>query len=331
MTALPKMMRAIEISKPGGPEVLQVCERPVPSPSPDEVLIKTIGAGVNRPDVLQRMGLYKPPSDASDLPGLEVSGEIVGCGKNVQRWRTGDLVCALTAGGGYADYVCVDAGSCMTIPQNVDPLNAAGLPETVLTVWANAFADAQLRAGETLLVHGGTSGIGMTATRMAKGMGANVITSAGSAQKCQAIADIGIADVFLYSEDPWKSFVTGKDIANVDVVLDMTGGEFVARNLDLLNPGGRHVSIAFLRGTTAQINVMAIMRKRLTISGSTLRPQSLEAKAEYARNVEKNIWPLFSSGPMQTMTDRVFALEEADKAHQYMESGAHIGKIILKA
>jgi putative PIG3 family NAD(P)H quinone oxidoreductase len=322
-------MKAIEISSPGGPEVLRLTERPAPEATGREILIKVAAAGVNRPDILQRMGLYPPPPGASDLPGLEVSGTVADVGEAVSRWKKGDEVCALLTGGGYAEFALADEGSVLPVPGGVSLEDAAGLPETMFTVWANVFDDAKLKPGETLLVHGGTSGIGVTAILLGKAMGARVIATASSAEKLAAIRALGADAAFNYATETWEDRI--KEIGGADVVLDMTGGDFVARNLDTLNFKGRHVSIAMLRGANAEINIFQIMRKQLKISGSTMKARSFEEKARLAQAIEAVVWPLFSNGKIRPVTDRVFPLAEAAAAHRRMEDGGHIGKILLKA
>lgn len=320
-------MRAIEIAVPGGPEVLTLVERPRPAPKRHEVLIRVDAAGVNRPDVLQRLGMYPPPPGASDLPGLEVAGTIAALGPDATRWRVGEPVCALLPGGGYAEYALADAGSCLPLPANLSPEEAAGLPETVFTVWANVFEDGGLQPGETLLVHGGTSGIGATAIRMAKALGARVIATASSDEKCDAIRRLGAANAYRYDVAGWDEDIQAA--GGADVVLDMAGGDFVARNLSVLKPGGRHVSIAFLRGSTAQIDIMSIMRKRLRLSGSTMKSRDLAEKARLAAAIEKQVWPLIEGGVFRPDIDRVFPLARAADAHRRMEGGEHLGKIVL--
>ncbi len=320
-------MQAIEISAPGGPDALVPTYRAVPTPGPCDVLIKVAGAGVNRPDVLQRMGLYPPPPGASDIPGLEVAGTIVEAGVHVTRWQPGDDVCALLTGGGYAEYAVAHEGSCLPIPRGLSLIEAAGLPETFFTVWANAFEDGALKTGETLLVHGGTSGIGVTAILTAKARGAAVVATAGTDAKLDAIRELGADAAFNYASDEWDAEI--QRLGGVDVVLDMTGGDFVARNLACLRPGGRHVSIAFLRGDAAEVSVMTIMRKRLRLSGSTMKGRTAAEKARIARALEDEIWPLLSNGKIRPRVDQVIPLREARKAHELMESGAHVGKIVL--
>lgn len=324
----PEVMTAIEITEPGGPEVLKPTERPVPVPGSNEVIIQVEAAGVNRPDVLQRMGLYPPPPGATDIPGLEAAGTIAAVGKAVTDWSVGDRVCALLSGGGYAQYASVDAGSCLPVPSGLSMEEAASLPETYFTVWANVFDDANLKPNETLLVHGGTSGIGVTAIKLATAIGAKVIATAGSAEKCAVAKKLGAYAAYEYNDDKWEEEIVKS--GGADVVLDMTGGDFVARNLECLNTGGRHVSIAFLRGITAEINVMTIMRKRLRLTGSTMKARSPEEKARLAKSIRQTVWPLIESGKISPVIDRIFPLNEAAKAHTHMESGDHIGKIVLK-
>jgi putative PIG3 family NAD(P)H quinone oxidoreductase len=321
-------MKAIEISGPGGPEVLTLVERPAPIPGPREVLIRVAAAGVNRPDVLQRMGLYPPPPGASDIPGLEVSGVVEAVGAEVVRWKKGDAVCALLTGGGYAEAAIADQGSCLPVPAGVSLEDAAGLPETVFTVYANVFDDANLKPGETLLVHGGTSGIGVMAIMAAKAIGARVFATASSEEKLEAIRGLGADAAFNYATEKWEDDIQKR--GGADVVLDMAGGDFVSRNLVALNANGRHVSIAFLRGASAEINLFLIMRKRLRLSGSTMKARGLEEKARLAARIEERLWPLLASGAIRPVTDRVFALKDAAAAHRWMEAGAHVGKILLR-
>jgi len=328
MTDLPADMRVIEIAEPGGPEVLREARRPVPTPGENDVLIRIAAAGVNRPEVLQRMGLYPPPPGATDIPGLECAGEIAALGAGVNDWKLGDKVCALLPGGGYGEFAVVDAGSCLPVPKGLSMVEAAALPETTFTVWANVFDDAKLKAGETLLIHGGTSGIGATAILFAKAWGAKVVATAGSDEKCAACLKLGADAAYNYKSDKWEDEIAGN--GGADVVLDMTGGDFVARNMIALNPKGRHVSIAFLRGTEATINVMTIMRKQLRLSGSTMKARPPEEKARLARDIAAHIWPLIEAGKIAPAMDETFALAEAGEAHKRMESGAHIGKIVLK-
>ncbi|MDZ7628702.1 MAG: NAD(P)H-quinone oxidoreductase [Parvularculaceae bacterium] len=321
-------MRVIEITKPGGPEVLVPGERPCPEPGPDEVLIRVAAAGVNRPDVLQRMGLYPPPPGASDIPGLEVSGGVERVGANVTAVKAGDEICALLTGGGYAEFALAHAGSCLPVPNGVSVIDAAGLPETFFTVWANVFDDAQLKAGEILLVHGGTSGIGVTAITLAKAMGAKVVATASSEEKLSAIRTLGADHAFDYRHEGWETEIA--NLGGADVVLDMAGGDFVKRNMTAMNPHARHVSIAMLRGNAAEIDIFQMMRKRLRFSGSTMKIRSFEEKARLGAALRREVWPLFAEGRLKPVTDRVFPLAEAAEAHRRMEAGSHIGKILLK-
>ncbi|MEQ8179205.1 MAG: NAD(P)H-quinone oxidoreductase [Amphiplicatus sp.] len=324
---IPQTMRAVEITAPGGPEVLKLAERPTPKPGAREVLIRVEAAGVNRPDVFQRMGLYPPPPGASDLPGLEVAGEIVAIGPDVVADKIGDKVCALLPGGGYAEYAVVHEGSCLPAPRGLSMAEAASLPETFFTVWANLFEDGALRGGETALIHGGTSGIGVTAIMMAKAFGASVIATASSAEKLKAILELGADHAFNYATENWDEKIS--DVGGVDVVLDMAGGDFVSRNLACLKPGGRHVSIAMLRGARAEVDIFAIMRKRLKLTGSTMKARPVEDKARIAFELRGQVWPLLESGRIRPQVDRIFPLADASKAHERMEKGAHIGKIVL--
>lgn len=321
-------MKAIEISKPGGPEVLRLVERPTPPPGPSDVLIRVAAAGVNRPDILQRMGLYPPPPGASDLPGLEVSGVVAAVGADVRRWKMGDAVCALLTGGGYAEFALADQGSCLPAPEGVPLEDAAGLPETVFTVYANMIDDTALKQGETLLVHGGTSGIGVMAIAIAKAIGARVFATASTEEKLDAIRRLGADGAFNYSTIKWEDELV--KLGGVDIVLDMTGGDFVARNLEALNFKGRHVSIAFLRGPTAEISLFQIMRKQLRLSGSTMKARDFKEKARLAAAIERDIWPLIASGAVRPVTDRTYTLANAAEAHIRMEKGEHVGKILLK-
>ncbi|MEL6363795.1 MAG: NAD(P)H-quinone oxidoreductase [Pseudomonadota bacterium] len=324
---LPETMAAVEIAEPGGPDVLKPTRRPTPQPGPGEVLIRVRAAGVNRPDVLQRQGLYPPPEGASDLPGLEAAGEIVALGEDVSDRAVGETVVALLPGGGYAEFATANAGHCLSIPPRVSIAESAGLPETVFTVWANVFEDGALKAGETLLVHGGTSGIGATAVQMAKAAGARVIVTCGSAEKCAAARELGADLAINYRTEDFAERVD-KD-GGADVILDMVAGDYVERNLQCLKPGGRLVFIAFLGGSTGTIDIFAIMRKRLRISGSTLRARSTGEKARLARAIEETVWPWYADRRAQPVLDRTFPLAEASAAHELMEAGGHVGKIVL--
>ena len=327
VNSLPSRMTAIEIKDPGGPDALTPCERPVPQPGPGEVLIKTAAAGVNRPDCLQRAGNYPPPPGASDIPGLELAGEVVALGDGVESLALGAQVCALVTGGGYAEYCVAPAAQCLPIPQGLDMVHAAGLPETYFTVWSNVFDRGGLKAGEAFLVHGGSSGIGTTAIQLAKAMGATVYATAGSAEKCQACEDLGADRAINYREEDFQDII--KEAGGVDLVLDMVGGDYIAKDVSILKPDGRLVFIAFLGGSKAEINFLPVMLKRLQITGSTLRARDVPFKAAIAANLETRVWPMLESGQLKVLVNKTFALEDAAKAHALMESSEHIGKIIL--
>lgn len=326
---LPERMTCIEISQPGGPEVLRQTERPTPSPAPGEVVIKVAAAGVNRPDLLQRAGLYPPPPGASDLPGLEVAGMVAALGDGVTGWSLGDKVCALVAGGGYAHYVATDARHCLPLPAGLDMTQAASLPETFFTVWHNVFERGNLQAGETLLVHGGAGGIGTTAIQMAKALGAKVFATAGNAAKAKVCRDLGADRAIDYSTEDFVEVIKAEAARGVDVVLDMVGGDYIPRNVKVLAPDGRLVSIAFLKGSSTELNFMPVMLKRLTLTGSTLRPQSNDAKARMARALRERVWPLVEAGRIRSVVNATFPLTQAKDAHALMEGNAHIGKIVL--
>ncbi len=331
MSDLASLMRCIEIEKPGGPEVLKLATRPTPFPGEGEILIKVRAAGVNRPDALQRAGAYAPPPGASDLPGLEVAGEVVDCGPNVERWTLGDAVCALTPGGGYAEYVATPAEHALPIPTPLGFEEAAALPETFFTVWSNVVDRARLAAGETILIHGGSSGIGTTAIQIAKRLGARVFVTAGSAEKCAACEKLGADVAINYREADFVEVARERtDGRGVDVIIDMVGGDYIPRNFKLAAEDGRIVNIAFLQGPKAEVNFAPAMVKRITWSGSTLRPRTREAKAAIARALEERIWPALEDGSVAPVMDRLFALEEAADAHRRMESSVHIGKIVLR-
>ncbi|SFS20390.1 NAD(P)H-quinone oxidoreductase [Yoonia litorea] len=321
-------MKAIEISAHGGPEVLTPTEREMPTPAADQVVIKVAYAGVNRPDALQRAGLYNPPKGASDLPGLEASGEVVACGANVTSPKVGDMVCALLPGGGYAEYVATPAAHCLPVPFGLTMAQAACLPETFFTVWSNVFMRGGLKAGERFLVHGGSSGIGTTAIQLARAFGARVFATAGSDEKCAACTDLGAEAAFHYRETDFVEKM--KEVGGADLILDMVGGPYIQRNLKALADDGRLVQIAFLQGPKADLNLVQLMTRRLTITGSTLRPQSDLAKARIADDLRQHVWPLISSGKIGPVMDQEFALDDAAAAHARMESSAHIGKIVLK-
>jgi len=325
-------MIAIEIRQPGGPEALVPAERPRPSIGPDDVLIKVAAAGVNRPDVLQRRGFYPPPAGASDIPGLEVAGTIEAIGVNVRTWREGAQVCALISGGGYAEYCAAPAPQCLPIPRGMDLVHAAAAPETTFTVWTNVFDRGRLQRGESILVHGGSSGIGTTAIQLAHALGARVFTTAGSAEKCKACEQLGAERAINYRDQDFVAVVrelTGG--RGVDVILDMVGGEYLQRNLDSLAVEGRMVHIGQLGGSKAQINLTPILRNRLTLTGSTLRARSVPEKAAIADAVHKNVWPLLESGAVKVLVHQTFPLRDAAEAHRVMEASSHIGKLVLIA
>jgi NADPH2:quinone reductase len=328
-------MRAIQISTPGPPDVLMLVERPRPLPGAGEVLVQVAAAGVNRPDVLQRRGAYPPPPGASDLPGLEIAGRVVAVGPSLDempmRWREGDVVCALAAGGGYAEYCAVPAVQCLPVPAGCSLVEAAALPETFFTVWTNVFERGRLQAGESILVHGGTSGIGTTAIQLARAFGARVFATAGSAEKCAACERLG-AELAVPSKDhDWVAVVREATAGRgVDVILDMVGGDYVARNLALLAVEGRLVQIAFLKSAVVEIDLMQVMRRRLTITGSTLRPRTPAEKGAIAAALEAQVWPLLAAGTVKPVVHAVFPLERAADAHRMMEESLHIGKIVLE-
>jgi putative PIG3 family NAD(P)H quinone oxidoreductase len=327
---LPAVMHAVAIREPGGPEVLTLEERPVPVPGEGEVLIRVAAAGINRPDVIQRQGRYPPPPGASDLPGLEVAGEVVAAGGGVTRWHVGDEICALLSGGGYAEYAVAPAGQCLPCPAGLSLVDAAALPETCFTVWTNVFERGRLRPGETLLVHGGSSGIGTTAIQCARQYGAVVYATAGSVEKVQACEALGATRGINYrSEDFVTVCRATTDGRGVDVILDMVGGSYIPRNVDLLAEDGRLVQIALLEGAQATLNFGVIMRRRLTITGSTLRPRSVEEKTRLAGEVETHVWPWLSQGLVKPQVFATLPLAEAAEAHRLMESSRHIGKIVL--
>jgi NADPH:quinone reductase len=330
MSHLPAEMTAIEITEPGGPEVLRAARRAVPDPAEAEVLIHVEAAGVNRPDVMQRRGQYPPPPGASDIPGLEVAGTIVAVGSSVTRWRTGDRVCALIAGGGYAEYCVAPAPQCLPIPPNLNAVSAAAVPETFFTVWTNVFQRGALRPGERLLVHGGTSGIGTTAIQLAHALGSIVYATAGSDDKCAACRRLGAAAAFNYRESDFVHAVGREtDQTGVDVVLDIIGGDYFPRNLECLAVDGRLVQIGLLGGARSSVDLRRVMQRRLTVTGSTLRTRSVEEKGALAREVEAHIWPLLSAGRVAPVIDRTYPLTAASAAHQRMEDSGHIGKLVL--
>ena len=331
MEKLPELMTAIEISTPGGPEVLIAAERPVPSPGDGELLLKVAFAGVNRPDVIQRKGLYPPPPGASDLPGLEVSGVVVSVGAGVSRELLGTRQCALVSGGGYAEYCVARADVCLPGPAGMEMAQAAALPETLFTVWHNVFERGYAAPGETVLIHGGTSGIGTMAIKLGKLFDLNVIVTCGSDDKCAAAKAIGADHAINYNSTDFVAEVkTITNGAGVHLVLDMVAGGYVARNLQCLREDGRHVTIAVQGGMTAELNMSYIMSRRLTLTGSTLRPRTEEFKALLAQEISTTVWPMVCDGALRHEMDRIFPLADAAGAHAYMESGAHVGKILLE-
>ncbi|SNS13454.1 NAD(P)H-quinone oxidoreductase [Antarctobacter heliothermus] len=321
-------MRAIEITKPGGPEVLQQTMRPVPQPAAGQVVIKVAFAGVNRPDALQRAGSYAPPAGASDLPGLEASGEVVALGAGVDGLSLDDPVCALLPGGGYAEYVATPAAHCLPVPKGMGLKEAACLPETFFTVWSNVFQRGGLQAGERFLVHGGSSGIGTTAIQLASHFGARVFATAGSEAKCQACRDLGAERAINYRDEDFVEVL--RAVGGANLILDMVGGDYLPRNVKALADDGRLVQIAFLQGPKIELNFAQVMMRRLTITGSTLRPQSDLAKARIADALRAQVWPLLDAGLVAPVMDSEFPFEEAAAAHARMESSGHIGKIVLK-
>lgn len=325
--SLPLMMRAIEIAQPGGPEVLSPVTRPVPVPGPGEILIEVAFAGVNRPDALQRAGAYKAPPGASDLPGLECSGRVAALGLDVAGWAVGDPVCALLPGGGYAQFATCPAAHALPVPAGVSLRDAACLPETCFTVWSNVVMRGGLKAGERFLVHGGSSGIGTTAIQIATALGARVWATAGSPEKCAACAALGAAAINYRTED-FTEVLRAEGGANL--ILDMVGGSYIARDLKALADDGRLVFIAFLESPKAEINFAQVMLRRLTVTGSTLRPQSDAAKAAIAAELRAQVWPMIAAGKLRVVHDSTYPLDQAAAAHARMESSAHIGKIVLE-
>lgn len=321
---------SIEITQPGAPEVLQPTARPMPEPMDNQVLIQVAAAGINRPDVFQRMGFYPPPPGVTDIPGLEVSGTIVAIGSGVSRWTVGDQVCALLAGGGYAEYAVAEASLCLPIPEGLALTDAAALPETCFTVWHNLFERAKLKAGEWLLVHGGSSGIGTTAIQMASAMGVNVITTAGSDEKCATCEQLGAVKAVNYREQDFVEVCQELTGTGVNVVLDMVGGDYVQQNFAACAPKARIVNIAFLGGSRVEVDLMPLMLKQLVLTGSTLRAQPLENKARIAAGVESQVWPLIKAGTFKPVIHSRFPLAQASDAHALMESSQHIGKLLLE-
>lgn len=322
-----QMMRAVEITQPGGPDVLKLTERPMPTAEAGQVVLKVAYAGVNRPDALQRAGAYDPPPGASDLPGLEASGEVVAVGAGVEGLALGDKVCALLPGGGYAAYVATPAAHCLPVPDGMDMKQAACLPETFFTVWSNVFTRGALKPGERFLVHGGSSGIGTTAIQLANAFGARVFATAGSDEKCAACVKLGAEKAINYRDEDFVGVMRAEGGANL--ILDMVGGDYIPRNVKALAEDGRLVQIAFLQGPVAELNFALMMVKRLTLTGSTLRPQSDLAKARIAQDLREAVWPLLAAGKVAPVMDSEFPLADAAAAHAHMESSTHIGKIVL--
>ena len=323
-------MTVVEIAAPGPPDVLRPTRRPVPKPGPGEVLVRVAAAGVNRPDLLQRAGHYPPPPGASDIPGLEVAGTVAALGEGTLGWNVGDTVTALVAGGGYAEYCVAPAVQCLPVPQGLDLAEAAALPETVFTVWTNVFERGRLASGETLLVHGGSSGIGTTAIQMARAFGARVLVTAGSPEKCAACVGLGAERAFDYKRE---DFVAGVREATggrgVDVLLDMVGAPYLARNLDCLAVEGRLVQIGVQQGPKAELNLLTVMQRRLTVTGSTLRPRTVAEKGRIAAALREQVWPKIEAGAIRPVLHARLPLAEAREAHRIMEAGAHIGKLVL--
>lgn len=330
MPELPRTMHAVEIAEPGGPEVLRLVEQPMPKLGPGEVLIRVAAAGINRPDLLQRQGNYPPPPGASDIPGLEVAGWIAALGEGADGWKPGDAVCALLAGGGYAEYAAAPLPQCLPVPSGLTMVEAAALPETIFTCWTNLVDGGHLQAGETVLIHGGASGIGTTGIQLAKALGARVYTTAGSAAKCAACRQLGADLAIDYkAEDFVHAVKAATGGRGVDLVLDMVGGDYVRRNIEALAPRGRHVSIATQGGLEATIPIFKIMMKRLVLTGSTLRPRSVAEKGEIAAALRRHVWPIIESGSLRPRIHATFALPDAANAHRALELGDHIGKIVL--
>ena len=323
-----KTMRAVEITEAGGPEVLKPVERDIPKPGHGDVLLKIAYAGVNRPDALQRAGLYAPPPEASDLPGLEASGEVVALGEGVSGISVGDKVCALLPGGGYAEYATTPASHCLPVPEGMGMKEAACLPETFFTVWSNVFQRGGLKAGEKFLVHGGSSGIGTTSIQLASHFGARVFTTAGNADKCRICEELGAERAINYREEDFVEVIRAE--GGADLILDMVGGSYLPKNVKSLANDGRLVQIAFLQGPKVELNFAQVMMRRLTITGSTLRPQSDLAKARIADALREHVWPLLSAGKIAPVMDSEYALDQAADAHARMEGSTHIGKIVLK-
>jgi NADPH:quinone reductase len=332
MASVPETMTAIEITAPGGPDVLNPKTLPTPKPGAGQILVKVAAAGVNRPDIAQRSGSYPPPSGHSPLPGLEVAGEVAAVGAGVTRWKAGDKVCALVNGGGYAEYCLAEEPIALPIPSGLDMVHAAAVPETFFTVWNNVFERGRLAAGEWFLVHGGSSGIGTTAIQLAKAFGAKVIATAGAADKCKACVELGADRAVNYKTEDFVAVareVTGGK--GIDVILDMVGGDYTERNIVAAAEEGRIVQIAVLGGAEVKINIARVMMKRLTLTGSTLRPRTRETKAGFARALESKVWPLLAAGKIKVVLDSTFPLARAADAHRRLETSAHVGKVVLLA
>jgi len=334
MTSVPATMTCVEISTPGAPEVLKPATRPTPKPEAGEVLIKVAAAGVNRPDVLQRYGKYPAPPGASDLPGLEIAGTVAALGEGVSQYKVGDTVCALVSGGGYAEYCTAPVPQCLPVPKGLSMVEAAAVPETFFTVWTNVFDRGRLKAGEIFLCHGGASGIGTTAVQLAKAFGSRVFATAGTDEKCAAVTRLGAERCINYKTEDYVAVVkelTKGDAKGegTDVILDMVGGEYVGRNLQLARLEGRIVQIAFLKGAKTEVNLDPLMRKRLTLTGSTLRARSVAEKGAVAAAVKQHCWPLLEAGKVKPVIHATFPLAQASEAHRTMEADTHIGKLVL--
>ena len=325
---IPATMKAVEITEPGGAEMLKACTRPTPEPRPGEVLVKAAFAGINGPDLMQRRGLYPAPKGASDLLGLEIAGEVVLVGDGVSRWSVGDRLCALTNGGGYAEYCAVDADHCLGVPDGLDLAEAASLPETFFTIWSNIFMTAGLSAGEVFLVHGGAGGLGTTAIQLGKSFGATVVATESPADRCTFCESLGADRVIDYTQEDFVEVVREK-FGGADVILDIVGGPYIARNIKAAKPDARIVQLAFALGAEVQINLMPVMLKRLHYTGSTLRSRPDAYKARVARELEEKVWPLFGAGKLKPVVNTTLPLVDAAEAHRLMESAGHKGKIIL--
>lgn len=331
MEHIPESMNFIQIEKHGDPDVLKLSSQSVPDPGLDEVLIRVEAAGVNRPDIMQRKGLYPPPPGATDVPGLEVSGTVVKKGKNVIEMEEGSQVCALVSCGGYAEYCLASASICLPVPEKISLEHAAGIPETFFTVWTNVFERGQLKSGETLLVHGGSSGIGTTSIQLGKAFGATVYTTAGTQEKCEYCKNLGADAAINYNENDFEAEIkTLTENRGVDVILDMVGGPYFPKNIKILAAEGRLLQIALMQGYKAEVDFRPLLMKRVTLTGSTLRHRSIKEKAEIARALRKEVWPLLDSGTILPIIHQTFPLEKAADAHRLMESSSHIGKILLK-